>query len=264
MKQKKQHGNSWKKLLIQALTHRTSISHAELSALVKRHADVSTDYAIWRLQQEGVLIRSRRGLYFVARGGEREALLKDPIGTMQTLLGKDVVFGYGTALYLHGLSRYGRLSEYYVLSPRDVKPKSIGDVLVRFIESPLNSTLGIIQQRSGRSTIRVTDLERTLIDCIHRFKYAQGWENVVHALHRVERINSRRLIEYTKSCGLPLLVARVGVALEYFREPWKVRPEDIDSLLSYAPRHPVKFERGLNGALNKKWNIYLPEHHLDE
>lgn len=263
MKRKKPIGNDWKALR-QALGRRTSISNDEISDLVKRHTDVAVDYAIWQLQQEGVLIRSRRGLYVVAERGEREAFLKDPIEAIHALLGKEIVFGYGTALFLHGLSRYGRLSEYYVLSPRDAKPKRIGDVLVRFIKSPLGDTVGVNQQRFGRSTIRVTDIERTLIDCIHRSKYAQGWENVVQAWHRVKRVNSRRLIEYAKSFGIPLLVARVGIVLEYFREPWKVRNEDIDSLLPYIPRHPVKFERGLNGTLNRKWNVYVPGHHLDE
>jgi predicted transcriptional regulator of viral defense system len=263
MKSKTQPKKSWKALR-EALSRRTSISHAEISTLVKKHTDVAVDYAIWRLQQEGVLIRSRRGLYLVAERGEREAFLTDPIEAIRSLLGKDIVFGYGTALYLHGLSRYGRLSEYYVLSPQDAKPKRIGDVLVRFIESPLGDTVGIKQQRFGRSTIRVTDLERTLIDCIHRSKYTQGWENVVHALHRVTRVNTPRLIEYVKSFGIPLLVARVGVVLEYFKEPWKVRTKDIDSLLPYLPRRPVNFDRGLSGTLNKKWNVYVPEGHLDQ
>ncbi|MEK6323337.1 MAG: hypothetical protein AABN33_16980 [Acidobacteriota bacterium] len=45
MKQKTQNGKSWKALR-QALTRRTSISQAEISALVKKHADVAVDHAI--------------------------------------------------------------------------------------------------------------------------------------------------------------------------------------------------------------------------
>lgn len=261
MKRKKPLGNDWKALR-QALGRRTSISNDEISDLVKKHTDVAVDYAIWRLQQERLLIRSRRGLYLVAEGGE--GFLKDPIEAIHSLLGKDVVFGYGTALYLHGLSRYGRLSEYYVLSPRDAKPKPIGDVQVRFIQSPLRDQIGITKQRFGRSSVRVTDLERTLIDCLHRPKYAQGWENVVHGLHRAKRVNAPRLIEYVKSIGIPLLAARIGVVLEYFKDSWKVRTQDIDSLLPYVPRRAVRFERGINGSLSKKWNVYVPGNYLDE
>jgi len=260
---KKQHRKRWK-ILREALRCRTSISHAELSLLVKKHTNVAVDYAVWKFKREGVLVGSRRGLYLIAEQAERNTFVKSPIEAIHSLLGKDIVFGYGTALFVHGLSRYGRLTEYYVLSTRDIKPKRIGDVLVRFIENPLRDEVGIVRHKFGRSIIRVSDLERTLIDCIHRPKYTQGWENVMHALGRAKRFNAHRLIEYVKKYGVPLLAARVGVILEHFEQRWKARAQDIDSLLPYIPRRPVKFQRGIKGKLNKKWNIYLPADLLDE
>jgi predicted transcriptional regulator of viral defense system len=105
----------------------------------------------------------------------------------------------------------------------------------------------------------VTDLERTLIDCIHRPKYAQGWENVVHALDRAKGINGSRMIEYVKQYRTPSLVAKVGLILEHFGDRWKVSGATLNSLRPYLPRTPVKFSRGSGGSLNKDWSIFVPD-----
>jgi predicted transcriptional regulator of viral defense system len=249
-------GKEWQ-VLKRELRGRTSISIVELSSLIKKHTSVAVDYALWLLQQDGVLTRSRRGLYFV-KGGEEKAFLKNPIEAIHSLFGEAAVFGYGTALYIHGLSRYGLLSEYILISKNDKKVSKIESASVRFVVSPVQKNLGVVKYKYGSSQILITDLERTLIDCIHRPKYAQGWENVVHALNRAKKVNAYRLIEYVKEYGTPSLVSKVGLVLEQFAGKWKIHPNEFDSLLQYLPRQPVKFLRDMNGELNKKWNIYTP------
>jgi predicted transcriptional regulator of viral defense system len=253
--------------LLRDVRQRSSISLAELSALAKNNTHVGTDYVIWMLQQRGVLKQiqgRRRGLFVVLEGSSTDGLVKDPIEAIQTLYGRDMLYCYGTALYLHGLSRYGRLSEYLVHSdvPRTQRP--IGQVVVRFVKTRLGHISGVTKRKYGSQLILTTDLERTMVDCIHRPQYAQGWENVVHALHRAEKVNARRLIEYVKKYGTPSLVAKAGVILEHFAGQWKVSAGDLDSLFVYLPREPVKFARGLKGRFNKKWKIYVPGDLLNE
>jgi predicted transcriptional regulator of viral defense system len=251
---------AWKALLY-VLRKRNTISSAVLAQLVKEHTQVSPDYALRYLQRKGVLQRPEngpRGVYVVAHG-KGGAYFTDPISVVQVIYGKNVLFGYGTALFLHGLSRYGRLSEYYVVSSTKRKRLSMGDFAIRFVKTPLPEEIGISTICYEGRSVRVTDLERTVIDCIHRPKYAQGWENVVHALSRVEGANWRRLIEYVKQYRTPSLVAKVGLILEHFKDQWKVSIAALDSLRPYLPRTPVKFSRGSGGLLNKDWNIFVPE-----
>jgi predicted transcriptional regulator of viral defense system len=251
---------AWKPLL-DVLQKRNTISSAVLAPLVKEHAHVSPDYALRYLQRKGVLQQPEtgpRGVYVVAHG-KGGAYVADPIGTVQVLYGENVLFGYGTALFLHGLSRYARLSEYYVVSSAKRKRRAMGDFVIRFVKTPLPEEIGISTIRHGRRSVRVTDLERTVIDCIHRPKYAQGWENVVHALNRVEGANGRRLIEYAKQYRTPSLVAKIGLILEHFGDRWKISGAALDSLRPYLPRTPVKFSRGSGGFINRDWNIFVPE-----
>ncbi len=252
--------SDWK-LLMAALRRRDTITPAEIAQLVRRYTDVSPDYAQRRLQREGVLQRldpQRRGLYVVA-GEESGAFIADPIEAVQTVCGQGTTFGYGSALFLHGLSRYGRLTEYYVVSSFRRNQQPVGEFVVRYVKTPLPEEAGVITRRRGRLLVRMTDIERTLIDCIHRPKYAQGWENVVQALDRAQRVRADRIIEYVKKYRTPSLVAKIGLVIERYAAKWRVSADELQSLRPYLPATPVRFSRGMGGTLNKEWHLYVPE-----
>jgi len=268
MNRSKRDTPSWKdwSTLVVALRQRTTISSAELSDLVSQHTDVSANYALRRLQREGVLGKmpgGRKAVYLVAKTGST-SFIKDPVEAAQAICGADVLFGYGTALFLHGLSRYGRLTETYVVGRQAARQQEMEGLVVRTIKSPLRADVGVASQQYQQRLIRVTDLERTLIDCVHRPKYAQGWENVVHALHRASGVKPEKMIAYVKRYRTPSLVAKVGLLLEHFGKKWKVATEELGSLRSYLPREPVKFGRQLGGTLHKEWKLYVPEGVFDE
>lgn len=247
--------------LVAALRKRDTISSTETVRLVKQYTNVSPDYALRRLQREGVLERPvtpHRGVYVV--GSEQTGgFITDPIEAVQAACGQQVVFGYGTALLLHGLSRYGRLTEYYLVSLSRRNKRTVGHLVVRFVKSPLQEGMGVVTRRQRSILVHMTDLERTLIDAIHRPKYAQGWENVTHALKRAEGVSGSHMIEYVKQYRTPSLVSRVGLVLQRYAEKWKVAENEIDSLRPYLPKTPVKFARGKGGTLNRQWNLHVPE-----
>ncbi len=67
------------------------------------------------------------------------------------------------------------------------------------------------------------------------------------------------MIEYVKRYRTPSLVAKVGWIVERHTRKWKVSEADLQSLRPYLPKTPVKFARGLGGALDKEWNLYIPQ-----
>lgn len=260
MNQSKKMRTDWT-ALVNALRRRTIVSRAEFVPLVRQYTNVSTAYALRRLQRDGILSKieeRQRGVYLVSEKHEA-AFTKDPIEAIQAVYGSDAALAYGTALFLHGLSRYGRLSEHYVIGPEKRKPKTFGDSVVKFVKSPLPKNIGLDTRKYGNRSVRLTDLERTLIDCIHRPKYAQGWENVEHALLRAKPVNRSRIIKYIKLYGKPSLVARLGFILEHFAKAWRVTNDDLDSLREYLPRTRVGFDRSFRGKLHKRWNLIVPE-----
>jgi len=249
------------KILVAKLQRRDTISAEGVARLAKQYTRVTTDYALRRLQREGVLLRParrHRGLYVVAKG-KSGAFIVDPIEAIKAISGESTVFGYGTALFLHGLSRYGRVTEYYVVSETRQNQQSVGEFIIRFIRTPMPNETGTVTRRHGKSSVHITDLERTLIDCIHRPKYAHGWENVVQALDRANDVDVAKMIAYVKTYRTPSLVAKVGVVMEHYAAKWRVPMESLPSLRPYLPRTPIKFSRGIRGKLDKNWRVIVPE-----
>ncbi|HED38123.1 MAG TPA: hypothetical protein ENI76_07760 [Ignavibacteria bacterium] len=251
----------WKRLQ-QILNSRTSISSHELMQLVKKHLEVKADYAIWLLLREKILTRpagKKRGLYIISKNSTSQHIL-DPLEAIQSIYGTKVVFCYGTALYLHGLSRYGRLMHYYLLTEKKSGQKKLGQIKIRFVRSKFENKKGLTyQKKKGKDKILLTDIERTIIDCIDRTKYAQGWENIFHALLSVKRIRTDKLFKYIKELDSPILAAKLGVILEHFAKKLRISTKELISLQQYVPRTPARFGRTSTGKLNKRWNIIVPD-----
>lgn len=255
------HSDGWTELRNQ-LQGRSSISRRELAELIAQHVAVGTKYAIRRLCREGVLMRATapaRGLYLVGQASSHTDFVRDPVEAILTHLGRDIFFCYGTALFLHGLSRYGRLTDYYVGSEDSRNWREVGQVRLRLIKTPVDDTVGVIAVPYADLQIRVTNIERTLIDCIHRPKYAQGWENVLHAIVRIDTLDEERVYTYLKKYRLPSLVAKTCLILEHFSTKWGISDSILGRLHGYLPRSPVRIFRTSLGMLNKRWNVYVPE-----
>jgi len=188
----------WSELRSQ-LHSRSSISHRELANLIANHITVDTKYAIRRLCREGFLIRASipaRGLYIVRSESTETEFLRNPVEAILTHIDKQIYFCYGTALFLHGISRYGRLTDYFVGTENNQNWRQLGQVRLHFIKTPVNDSIGVTTIPYVNLQIRLTDTERTLIDCIHRPKYAQGWENVLHSIAKIGTINDEHIYIY--------------------------------------------------------------------
>jgi predicted transcriptional regulator of viral defense system len=252
--------NDWD-LLRKSIYLHSSIGRSDLVRLVKENVGVDVDYAIWRLKSEGVLQRpseKKRGFFIVGRNSSNTLHIIDPIEVIHSIYGENVVFCYGTALYIHGLSRYGRLMHYYAITKSKPKKKKYSQFTIRFVKTKMGDTKGIIQHKVENHNLYTTDLERTILECIHHPKYAQGWENVIHAFETIKQIRYKQLIEYVIELNSPSLSAKVGIFLDFYKDKWKIPESEIIKLQQYIPRTTLRFERLTKGKLNKRWNIIVP------
>ena len=255
---KKSHPAQWE-ALVQQLHEQKSISRTSLSKLIAEHLDVTTDHAIRKLRREGIIKRTD-GIYIVtSQHTSDEIFIRDPIMAIRVKYGNEVLFCYGTALDIQNLSRYGRLTDYYIAvqSPKNID--SLGQIRVQPVKTPLENTMGAEIIDIAGQQVFVTDVERTIIDCIHRPKYAQGWENIFHAIARIERLREDRVSQYLKLYRLPSLVAKVCLILDRFSEDLGISQDALDRLRPYLPSSPIHLEKSKPSILNKKWNVYVPK-----
>jgi len=253
--------DKWKELR-RALSGRTTMSTRDLHELVQKHVAVQTIYAIRKLTQDGTLEKialGRRGLYAVRGNGSKAGFLRDPLEVIRSTYGEEMYYCYGTALFLLGLSRYGRISSYCLGSNIARNQRTFGQFAVRVIKTPVGKGLGVKRHKIGDHTVSITDTERTILDCLHKPKYAEGWENVLHALTKIKRIDEMRILNYAKQYRIPSLAGKLGVVLEHFKEEWAVTESMLDRLQQYCTHQPVQFLPGHRGKLNKRWHLYVPD-----
>jgi predicted transcriptional regulator of viral defense system len=124
---------------------------------------------------------------------------------------------------------------------------------------------GVVEKPRDGVTVRVTTLERTLVDVLDAPRHGGGWEEIWRSLESVEFFDLDAVIDYAFKLESAVTVAKVGFYLEQHREVLMVEDAHLDRLRERAPRHPMYLERGKRepGKLRSRWNLVVPERILN-
>ena len=111
-------------------------------------------------------------------------------------------------------------------------------------------------------TIKVSDMERTLVDALSRLDLSGGVIGAFRNLSLLGFINYPLLMEYLDKFGKRSTMVRCGFALEFFRDRWEVNLDVLKELKSRAKAGPVYYlDRDIpkgTGKLIKAWNLIIP------
>ena len=234
-------------------------------------------------QEQGRLRHVRRGLYAVERleevgnQGERQRDANTfsnthTFGSADTFLiaarlTPDAVLAYHTALELHGLAHTIREERVCLSQQKLVRPLHFGGILYRAIRPPAallagdQLTLGVETQDRQGLPLRVTGLERTLVDILDRPVLDGSWEEVVRSWDGVAlALDFSFLLHYVRLLGSTTTAARLGYVLEAGQERLAVPDSVLKDLRELTPRQPHPAERGLTGPtrLVRPWNLLVP------
>jgi len=118
--------------------------------------------------------------------------------------------------------------------------------------------------RSGLD-VRVTTLERTLVDVLDRPDLGGGWEEVWRSLESVPFVDLNEVVDYALLLGNATTVGKVGFFLEQHREPLHVSDEHLRPLQAHAPSGPHSIRRGAGGSnvFLPTWNLVVPRAIVD-
>jgi predicted transcriptional regulator of viral defense system len=123
---------------------------------------------------------------------------------------------------------------------------------------------GIRELRHAGGLVRVTSLERTLVDILDAPDKGGGWEEIWRSLEMVEFFDLDAVSAYVRNLGSALAAARVGFFLEQHRETLMVEEKHLDGLRVLAPAQPRYFDRKREpGKLVSRWNLVVPERVLN-
>lgn len=213
----------------------------------------------WR--RSGRLHPVRRGVYVrLVPGRKLSETPVDPLA-LASKMASDAVLAYHTALEAHGVAQSAFERLFFATWTKASRLRFQGREYVPV--RPRASLRGACEEwvtrleRAGVE-LRVTTLERTVVDVLDRPDLAGGVEEIWRSLEAVEALDFGPLVRYFDRVARPLLSARLGFVLEANRSRWLTPEWPLAHLEARRPRVPVYLDRRQTGRLMRRWNLIVP------
>jgi predicted transcriptional regulator of viral defense system len=249
------------------LAERRLFTRAELSDSLpgRRPATIDAHLARWRRQ--GRIRRVKNGLYVRSESAESDTVAPDFIA-LAGRMALDAAVSHHTALEAHGCAQ-SLFDELTFATWTRVKPvefmgRRFSPVRPRAPLGPASEGEQWIEviDRGGLG-VRVTSVERTVVDVLDRPSLSGGMDEVWRSLAAVPAIDPESLIHYVRLLDNRTLAARVGFYLDGRREELAVPDSTLTQLQALAPTQPAYLDRQRRGRLVRRWHLFVPEDMLD-
>lgn len=213
----------------------------------------SVHYILQKLTSENLIKHLFRGSYAISDN----ILSGSPIHAFEiaSYLSKSGAICCWSALAFHGLTDQV-LSNVYVYAPiingkkRPLYEYNIDGLNILLIQTDIDNIWGIKREHIGESKIPITDLQRTLIDCLEYPQYCGGFREALHAFDLAkEKMDIVTIVQYAQK-GSTALQKRLGWVLDQLGIPYgNLSLENINYYDKLDPSGPRK------GKYNKKWMV---------
>ncbi len=213
--------------------------------------------------REGHFVRIRRGLFAVVPPGfTPEDCPIDPY-LIAAKSADDAVLAYHTALEVHSKAHsvFGR---FFFLSNGSLRPTQFRGYTFQCVQFQKSLRVKGKQEfattmvNRGGLSIRVTSLERTMVDLLDRPDLGGGWEEVWRSLGSVEYYDVDLVTSYVALLNKKTIAAKVGYFLQQHSEQLMIEDRSLDFLRKMRPKQPHYMQRGEGGKLVSEWNLIVP------
>jgi predicted transcriptional regulator of viral defense system len=161
---------------------------------------------------------------------------------------------YHSAFEYHGLANQVYYEVYAASKSRFRTFEHDG---LTYCHVPTSMDIGL----DAKNGVRVTDLERTVIDGINSFEKVGGLEELLLCIGMIPYLDSHKLIDYLNAYDTLFLYQKIGYILEHYQKTLKLP----DSFFDACRGKITKSKRYLYGNLrrephiqNKGWALYVP------
>mgnify|MGYP005844534177 CR=1 FL=1 len=127
---------------------------------------------------------------------------------------KDSAVAYWSALNHYGLTEQIP-NTVFAQTARLKRPKNIFNVNYKFVKVHPRKITGITTQGRGSHEFKITDMEKTIVDCFDLPQYSGGFPELVRALYHAD-MNRKKLLEYAVVVDNLSVFKRISFLSELF------------------------------------------------
>lgn len=204
----------------------------------------------------GYIDRIRRDLYTTISLETRQPIANRFI--IATHVAEDACVSFHSAFEYYGYANQV-FHEVYVTTASRFSDFDYDGITFNRVSPRIDS--GVITTNTG---IRITDLERTVIDSVYSFEKIGGLEELLRCLMMIPVLRTDKLLAYLDEYGLANLFQKSGYILMQFSEQLGLAKPFFDYCRCKIPKSK-KYLYSEKDALSKRfvlhedWKIYAPE-----
>jgi predicted transcriptional regulator of viral defense system len=214
-----------------------------------------TAHSIIESYKKKGLIESVRRNLFVAISLET----KQPVPSRYAIasnISSGAYISHHSAFEYHGLANQVYY-EIYVAAQTRFREFEYDGITYSYVLSPFNS--GIEEKKDG---VRVTDLERTVVDGINDYDRVGGLEELLRCIGAIPFLDSEKLVAYLLNYDKEILYQKAGYILEHFKTELKLTDIIFDTCLSKVPQKSKRYLfpkiKNEPRVFSKNWSLYVP------
>jgi len=188
------------------------------------------------LVNRGIATRIKRGLFILVPfelGSEREYLGNPYVVARELAGGGQYYLSHAAAMDIHRMVTQPQLV-VYTTTPRAIRPKVVLGTEFRFVQCKPEHYFGFAEEWLTKTEqIRVSDLERTVIDGLKQSEYCGGFTELAKGFWmRRDDMSSDRLVDYALRLDVGAVIRRLGFLLELFDVGATTQVERLQSRLT--------------------------------
>ncbi|NTW96635.1 MAG: transcriptional regulator [Erysipelotrichaceae bacterium] len=126
-----------------------------------------------------------------------------------------------------------------------------------FLKSRINE--GVI---TTYDEVRISDLERTVIDCINDFEKVGGLEELLRSLSLIPYLDEKKLLKYLSTYNKQALTQKAGYILEHFKHELNISDDFFDACSSNIKNSIKYFTKNKSKErtkYNSRWQMFVPK-----
>lgn len=232
------------------LLRKHCFSRSEIEFIVKDKN--RTGNVIYSLKSKGLLKSIRKNLYTAVSLEDNSTVASKY--EIASHISSDSFVSHHTAFEFYGLSNQ-LYYDVYVSSNNRFNNFSFEEHNYTFVQNKYNFGIDEIKH------VRVTDLERTVLDSIKDFEKIAGFEELIQCISLVKYLSEEKMLSYLEQYGSKFLYQKTGFILgtytdlelsSSFFNACKEKSGGSVRYLCDKNIYPIV-------SFNKEWNLCIPE-----